>query len=358
MTPHLTFCPTRQSCDVDTQSLGSRSAIEISNLTKSYGRRVGVERLSMNVPAGTIYGFLGPNGAGKTTTMRVLMGFMRPTGGYASVLGADCWRDSTTVKRDVGYLSGDVRLYPWMTCNSALRIAAAVRGDRAENGARSQPTCLVGHGRELAERFDLDPGVAVQHMSRGMRQKLGLVLALCHRPKLLILDEPTASLDPIMQSRLYEYLRGCAADGRTVFLSSHTLSEVEQLADRVAILRKGQLVAENALANLRGRAKRSVSIAWKTDAWSEGKNSSLPNLSTSGGPDAQPSVSHVANPSSALPNPSTPASVEWTEQTGRKWHGRLSGSAKELVHWCATQPIEDLSIGEPDLGEIFRSYYS
>src|SRR5262249_26093722 len=179
---------------------------QLDHLTRRYGRRRGVERVSLTVPEGVLFGFLGPNGAGKTTTIRVLLGFLRPSSGAARIFGRDCWRESKAIKRDVGYLPGDLRLPPWMTGASALSIFGAVRGQ-----------VLTRAGRELAERFDLDLSVKVREMSRGMRQKLGLILALAHEPRLLVLDEPTSALDPLMQQTLHELLRQLAATGHTIF---------------------------------------------------------------------------------------------------------------------------------------------
>src|SRR5207247_1315609 len=156
----------------------SVSLIQLDNLTRRYGRRRGVESLSFSVGEGALFGFLGPNGAGKTTTIRVLLGFLRPTSGAAKIFGLDCWRDSKAIKRDIGYLPGDLRLPAWMDGANALSIFGAVRGRD-----------LAGAGRELAEKFDLDLRVKVRDMSRGMRQKLGLILALAHSPRLLVLDE-------------------------------------------------------------------------------------------------------------------------------------------------------------------------
>jgi len=289
--------------------------ITLDNLTKRYGRRVGVRDLSLTVPENCLFGFLGPNGAGKTTTIRVLLGFLRPTSGQASVFGLSCWERTAAIKADVGYLPGDLRLYPWLTCRSALEMFGAIRG------------CdLTTHGGELAELFGLETEVRVRSMSRGMRQKLGLILALAHRPRLLVLDEPTASLDPLMQERLYEHLRGLAARGHTIFFSSHTLSEVERLCERVAILRDGKLVADESLEALRARAGRVVTIRWKVSA--------------------------------AGAEPEPPAYLRVHTRRRGEWEATMTGSAAELTRWCASQPIEDVSIGQPDLRDLFRQYYS
>lgn len=282
-------------------------------LTRHYGRRVGVEKISLSIPEGSLFGFLGPNGAGKTTAIRVLLGFLRPTSGQASVFGLDCWRDSCRIKRDVGYLPGDLRLYPWMTGAQALALFGAIRRRN-----------LSKEGMTLAEQFRLDLGVKVRNMSRGMRQKLGLILAMAHRPALLVLDEPTASLDPLMQDELRGQLRAWAAAGHTVFFSSHTLSEVEELCDRVAILREGRLVAVATLEELRGRSRREVAIRWKNAA-EAGK--------------------------------APPAFLELLACDGLNWKCLLTGAVMDMVHWAATRPIEDLTIGRPDLAALFREYY-
>src|ERR1044071_6944593 len=231
------------------------SQIQLDNLTRRYGRRRGIERVSLSVPAGALFGFLGPNGAGKTTTIRVLLGFLRPGSGSARIFGLDCWRDSKAIKRDVGYIPGDLRLSEWMNGATALSIFGAVRGRD-----------LSRSGRELAETFALDLRVKVREMSRGMRQKLGLILALAHAPRLLVLDEPTSALDPLMQELLHDSLRRLAGAGHTVFFSSHSLGEVEQLCDRVAIVRDGEIVADESLAALRDRAGHDVTIRWTEDA--------------------------------------------------------------------------------------------
>jgi ABC-2 type transport system ATP-binding protein len=274
-----------------------------------------VECLSLSVGQGELFGFLGPNGAGKTTTIRVLLGLLRPTTGTARVFGLDCWRDSKSIKRDLGYLPGDLRLPAWVNGDDALAIHGTVRG-----------ADLTRSGRELAERFELDLRVGVRDMSRGMRQKLGLILALAHAPRLLVLDEPTSSLDPLMQQILLGLLRQLAAEGRTLFFSSHSLSEVEALCDRVAILRDGQLVANEPLAALRARAQHEVLIRWR-------------------------------DPTSAAKF-TPPAFLKLTRCEGALWKATLEGPAHNLVDFLAGKPIEDLNIGRPDLETLFQRYYA
>lgn len=288
--------------------------ITIENLTKHYGRRVGVADLSLEVPEGSIFGFLGPNGSGKTTTIRVLLGLLKPTSGAAHIFGMDCVREGHRIKAEVGYLPGDLRLYSWMTAESALHLVSRIRG-----------LDLLQEGRRLVEVFGLDPAVRVRNMSRGMRQKLGLILALAHRPQLLILDEPTASLDPLMQAKLYRELRALALQGHSVFLSSHTLSEVQELCGRVAILREGRLVAHESIENLRSRARRNVIIRWSRTALGDGMVS--------------------------------PPFLAVVDRAPGEWRAVLTGKATDLIHWSATQPIEDLAIEEPDLSTLFQDYY-
>jgi ABC-2 type transport system ATP-binding protein len=288
--------------------------IQLDNLTRRYGHRRGIERVSLSVPEGALFGFLGPNGAGKTTTIRVMLGFLRPTSGQARIFGLDCWCDSKTIKRDIGYLPGDLRLPPWMNGVNALATFGAVRGRD-----------LASSGRELAEKFDLDLRVKVRDMSRGMRQKLGLILALAHLPLLLVLDEPTASLDPLIQQVLHDLLRQLAATGHTVFFSSHSLGEVEQLCDRVAIVRDGEIVADESLPALRNRAGHDVTIRWKEDA-------------------------------SALPI-DPPDFLKLTRREGVVWQGTLDGPVQRLVDFLAGKPVEDLSVGRPDLESLFRRFY-
>lgn len=268
----------------------------------------------MEVPAGQVFGFLGPNGAGKTTTIRILLGLLRPTQGCALIKGLDCWRQSPRVKREVGYLPGDVRLYPWLTVNSALNLSGRVRR-----------TNLQPFGADLANRLQLETNLRVRKMSRGMRQKLGLILALAHRPPLIVLDEPTSGLDPLIQEELATILREMAADGHTVFFSSHTLSEVEQLCDQIAIVRAGRIVADESLASLRARAQRSVRLVFSSA--DEARNTAAPEF------------------------------LSVIERSGRHWLCALSGTAPRLTAWAATQPLEDMIIGPPDLETLFRRYY-
>jgi len=287
--------------------------ITVQSLSHFYGRRCGIDSVTFSVEEGAIFGFLGPNGAGKTTTIRILLGFLRPGAGSARVFGLDCWRAGPRIKRDVGYLPGDLRLYPWMNGRSALATVGRIRG--VEIGER---------GLALAERFRLDMTVRVRRMSRGMRQKLGLILVLAHEPRLLILDEPTSGLDPIMREALGDYLRERAAAGATVFFSSHTLSEVERLCDHVAIVRDGKLVADETLDALRARAGREVVIEF-------------------------------ADAEAASVEP--PAFLAVERKAGTTWTATLTGAVPELLAWLHGRPVRDLAIGPPALESMFRRFY-
>ena len=287
--------------------------IETNALTRRYGSRRGVESLSLSIPEGSLYGFLGPNGAGKTTAIRVLLGFLAPTDGTARVFGLDCWRQSRAIKADVGYVPGDLRLQSWLTGRKALDLFGKVR--RRD---------ISRHGRELAEELELDLTVKVRQMSRGMRQKLGLILALAHQPRLLILDEPTSALDPLMQVKFHRRLRKLAEAGHTVFFSSHSLAEVEQLCDRVAIIRDGKLVAQESLHDLRQRIGKQVVIRWN---------------------------------GSTAPPTDAPGFLDFRERNATVWTGMLTGSVDELVAWLGRYSVADLTIGHPDLETVFHEYY-
>ncbi len=280
---------------------------------------------------GGIFGFLGPNGAGKTTSIRILLGLLRASAGEARIFGLDCWREGPAIRRELGYLPGDPRFYARLTGEATVKLAGAIRG-----------ADLLPHARRLAEEFDFNLKIRAGTMSRGTQQKLGLILAMAHEPRLLILDEPTNGLDPIIVDRLMNHLRGLAARGRTVFFSSHALSTVEQLCDRVAILRQGKLVADTTLDELRARAAREVQVWWRGAARAA---------------------------ADGLPAVGLPAGLEVIGEgemgTGSSGEGgpsryRWRGAIDPLMRWLTGDgmpPIEDLVISPPDLESIFHEYY-
>jgi ABC-2 type transport system ATP-binding protein len=219
------------------------AVIRAEHLTKFYGASRGVSGLELEVGAGEVFGFLGPNGAGKTTTIRVMLDLIHPTSGRIELFGLDAQKRSVEIRRRTGYLPGDLRLYERLTAREQLHYFAALRGLDG-----------LGEGEKLAERFELELDRPIRSLSKGNRQKVGLVQAFLHRPELLLLDEPTAGLDPLVQITFNELLREVAAEGRTVFLSSHILSEVQRLADRVAIIREGALELVESVETLRARS--------------------------------------------------------------------------------------------------------
>src|SRR5438067_11858257 len=216
------------------------TAIRTSRLTKDYGAGRGLFDLDLQVAAQEVFGYLGPNGSGKTTTIRLLMGMIRPTSGSAYIFGLDCVRDAVDVKRKVGYLPGDIPQFGSLRGSRVVAYLGGMRGGVDRNVVRA-----------LSERFDLDLGRRFREYSSGNKQKLAIVLAFMHRPDLLILDEPTSGLDPLNQQEFYALLRETRDGGATVFFSSHVLSEVEHVCDRVGIIRDGRLVRVADLEELR-----------------------------------------------------------------------------------------------------------
>ncbi len=230
-----------------------QAAIETRGLTKVFGETVAVDHLDLSVESGQVFGFLGPNGAGKTTTIRMLVGLHHPTAGGASLLGFDTERESLAINARCGYLPGELELYPRMSGQRLLDSFARVRG-AADDGFR----------KALVERFEVPLDRPIRELSKGNRQKIGLVLAFMHRPELLVLDEPTSGLDPLMQEEFHALLRETTADGRTVFLSSHELDEVQRVADRVAIIREGRLVITGSVEGLRRQTPQTIEARFAT----------------------------------------------------------------------------------------------
>ncbi len=225
------------------------AAVETLGLSKSFGATVAVDGLDLRVESGEVFGFLGPNGAGKTTTIRLLLDLHHPSAGSARVFGLDSCRESVAIHARCGYLPGEFELHPRMTGQRVLDwFAHARRGVDAT--LRDQ----------LVDRFQVSLDRPIRELSKGNRQKLGIVLAFMHRPELLVLDEPTSGLDPLMQAEFHRLLREVVADGRTVFLSSHELDEVQRVADRVAIIREGRLVVTDTVERLRRQAPQTIEL--------------------------------------------------------------------------------------------------
>lgn len=221
--------------------------IEVEQLTKSYGRFQALRGLDLNVTRGEVHGFLGPNGAGKSTTIRVLLGLLRGDGGTARVLGGDPWKDVVDLHRRLAYVPGDVSLWPGMSGGEAIDLLGSLRGGLDE-----------ARRTDLIDRFELDPTKRGRQYSKGNRQKVAIVAALASDVELLILDEPTSGLDPLMENVFQEVIGEAKARGTSVLLSSHILSELESLADRMSIIRDGKIVQNGTLADLQKGARSTI----------------------------------------------------------------------------------------------------
>ena len=292
--------------------MGAVAAIRTSGLTKRYDETVALDGLDLAVEPGEVYGYLGPNGAGKTTTIRLLLGLLRPTGGRAELFGVDAWADPVAAHRRIAYVSAEPHLWPSLTAAETLEFLARVRG-----GADA------AYRDVLVERFQLDTDKKVRALSHGNHQKVQLVAAFASRADLLVLDEPTGGLDPLMEMAFRETVREAKARGQTVFLSSHILSEVEAVCDRVGILRGGRLVDEGTLAELRHLGAQTVEVTFA------GPVPALPQID---------GVAVAAAGENAL-------SFE------------VTGSVAPLLSALAGKDVVSLRSREPSLEEIFLHHY-
>jgi len=297
-----------------TSADASADVITVSGLTKSFGTRRGIRDVSFGVRPGEVFGFLGPNGAGKSTTIRLLLGLYRPTAGAASVLGLDPIGDAVAVHRDVGYLPGELALFPRLNGREHLERFAAARGLR-DFSLRD----------ELIARFGAELDRPVRTLSKGNRQKLGIVAAFMHRPRLLVLDEPTSGLDPLLQDEFDRLLRETVAEGRTVFLSSHELDEVQRVADRVAIIKDGRIVVIDTVESLRRNAPRTVEFRFSRPV--------------------DPSVFTALD------------GVQLIESIDGRVRLALTGEVAPLLRVAAALDPVDLIARPADLDELFLGYY-
>jgi ABC-2 type transport system ATP-binding protein len=245
----------------------NNNVLHTSHLTKFYGKQLGIKDINLEVRRGEVFGYLGPNGAGKTTTIRTFLDFIRPTNGTATIFGFDSRLGSVEIRRQIGYLPGELSMYGNLTGSELLRYVASMRGG----------TDLT-YATELAKRMDCDLTRRLKALSHGNRQKIGLIQAFMHKPQLIILDEPTIGLDPLMQQEFYHLISEARADGRTVFLSSHILPEVERVCDRVGIIRAGRLAAVETIETLKSRAFRRLEVHFAHPVPLEGF-SSIPGVS-------------------------------------------------------------------------------
>jgi ABC-2 type transport system ATP-binding protein len=229
--------------------MNNEVVINTTRLTKYYGAQLGISEVDLAVNRGEVFGYLGPNGAGKTTTIRTLLDFIRPTGGSATIFGLDARQSTVAIHRRIGYLNGELSLYDDMTGADLLRYLGNLRGGLDWK-----------YVQELAARFQCDLPRRIQGLSLGNKQKLGLLQAFMHKPELLILDEPTNGLDPLMQHEFYDLLNETKKEGRTIFLSSHILPEVEKVCDRVGIIRQGKLITVETIESLKSHSIRQLEI--------------------------------------------------------------------------------------------------
>jgi beta-exotoxin I transport system ATP-binding protein len=290
------------------------AVIETEQLTKLYGSERGIEDVTLSVEAGEVFGFLGPNGAGKTTTIRILLDLLHPTRGGARLFGFDSRRDSVAIRSRLGNLPGDFGYGKQSTGREAVALLAHLRGvDRLDRV------------NELAARFGADLERPLGRLSRGNRQKVGLILATFHEPELLVLDEPTSGLDPLMQEEFLALVGEERERGCTVFVSSHELDEVERVCDRVGIVREGRLIAVERIADLRAKAGRRVEVEVE-DAAALGALSGL-------------------------------AGVDELEVDGRRARFLFAGEIDPVVKALATGRVLDLEVERASLEEIFLTYY-
>jgi ABC-2 type transport system ATP-binding protein len=290
--------------------------IEVEGLTKSYGSKRGITNVSFQVEEGEVFGFLGPNGAGKTTTIRLLMALLRADAGTARIAGLDCWRQSVEIKRLIGYMPGELSLDPGLTGGQILEYFGHLRGgvDQA-------------YLKQLIKRLDLDPSRKFRQYSSGNKRKVVLIQAFMHRPRLLILDEPTNGLDPLNQQEFDRMVKEVRDEGRTVFLSSHILSEVEQTCTRVGIIRAGQLVREGSVAELKDIKRYNITITFAN-----------------------------AVPAEAFKTLDGVAQVEQLAD-GHALRLTMQGEADAVIKKASHYAVVTLASHEPSLEDIFLRYY-
>ena len=290
------------------------AVIHTEQLTKSYGPHRGITELDLDVQEGEIFGFLGPNGAGKTTTMRVLLDLIRPTSGRAEVFGIDTTADPVAIHRRIGYLPGEFDLYDRLTGADTIAYFANLRGG-----------VDAGYVAELIERLDLDPSRRFKEYSRGNKQKVGLVVALQHRPDLLILDEPTTGLDPLVQQTFFAIVREARTEGRSIFLSSHIIDEVDRTCDRVAIIREGRLVQVDSIEAIRRLAFHHVEVVFATPV--------------------APAIFESIEGVSAV------------EAEGNAIKMRVNGPIGSVIAAAAPHGLVDVVSREPNLEDVFLAQY-
>ena len=296
--------------------MATNAALITEGLVKYYGKVHALRGVDLRVERAAIVGFLGPNGAGKTTTIRCMLDLIRPQGGTIRVLGMDPQADPVAVRRRVGYLPGELNLESNMTAEDTLRYFSRLRGDNVD----------WGYVRRLADRLALDLKVAIKNLSRGNKQKVGVIQALMARPELLLLDEPTSGLDPLMQHEVHRLVKEAQADGATVFFSSHIIGEVEAIAERIAIIRRGVIVEEAAPARLIDLAMRRVRVRLR-EAIDPQTFTQLEGVSLLSASDGEMRL-------------------------------QVEGEMDGLIKALAAFPVFDLETERPSLEEIFLAHYT
>jgi ABC-2 type transport system ATP-binding protein len=291
------------------------SVIQAKDLTKRYGATLALDHLDLDIAKGEVYGFLGPNGAGKTTTIRLLLGIHRPTEGTALVAGHDAWSDPVAAHRHVAYVASEPTLWPALTGAETLEYFANLHGG-----------CDRAYRDQLVDRFDFDLAKKVRALSKGNRQKIQLIAAFANRAEILILDEPTSGLDPLMEAAFRATVTEARDRGQTTFLSSHVLSEVELLCDRIGILRAGRLIDQGSLAQLRHLTARTVEVTF-TDSHVDVE-----------------SLRHIDG-------------VEIAMSNDHHLELQVRGDMGPLLHALASLPVKTLDSREPSLEEIFLIHY-
>ncbi len=296
--------------------MNSETALMTQGLTKSYGPVQALRGVDLEVRRGEVFGFLGPNGAGKTTTIRCLLDLIRPDGGTARVLGIDPQADPVAVQERTGYLPGELALDDGMSAERQLDFFGAMRGGRADRG----------YWRALAQELDLDLKRPIKNLSKGNKQKVGVIQALMHRPELLLLDEPTAGLDPLMQHQVLGLIRAAAANGATVFFSSHILSEVQAIAERVAIIRTGRVVEVAETEALVSRALHRATV-------------------------------HFREAVDATPLTDLPGVTLLSQANNATLTLQVAGDMDAFVKTLGRFPVRELVTARPSLEELFLAYY-
>ena len=290
------------------------AVIATHGLTKRYGKARGLDDLDLTVKRAEVFGFLGPNGAGKTTTIRTLLDLLHPTSGTATIFGLDSRRDSREIRGRVGNLPGEFAFEDRLTGWSLLKLFARLRGMKD-----------MGDAEALAERFNSDLSRPLSDLSRGNRQKIGLIQALFHDPELLVLDEPTSGLDPLMQEEFLKLIEERRERGVTVFLSSHDLAEVERICDRVGIIRDGRLAAVEKVSEMRGHAYRKVEVKLRQPA-------------------ATTALEHLSG-------------VQGFRSSGLQLSFRTTDNLEPVISQLAALPVADIEVTRPTLEELFLTYY-